>query len=139
MLAIFCHRLRAPRKPLHHLFKNLYPWNKCVEQIQQLTASDRLYFEELTVERILDIAEFESPHGVITCVGGQTANNLTPELAENKIPILGTAAVDVDRAENRSTFSSVLDSMHIRQPPWQTFADITSAKEFAHRVRYLGA
>ena len=79
--------------------------------------SDRLYFEELTVERILDIAEFESPHGVITCVGGQTANNLTPELAENKIPILGTAAVDVDRAENRSTFSSVLDSMHIRQPP----------------------
>ena len=98
--------------------------------------SDRLYFEELTVERILDIAEFESPHGVITCVGGQTANNLTPELAENKIPILGTAAADVDRAENRSTFSSVLDSMHIRQPPWQTFADITSAKEFAHRVGY---
>ena len=68
--------------------------------------SDRLYFEELTVERILDIAEFESPHGVITCVGGQTANNLTPELAENKIPILGTAAADVDRAENRSTFSA---------------------------------
>ena len=83
----------------------------------KLSQTDRLYFEELTVERILDIAEFESPHGVITCVGGQTANNLTPELAENKIPILGTAAVDVDRAENRSTFSSVLDSMHIRQPP----------------------
>ncbi|MDI1495359.1 MAG: carbamoyl phosphate synthase large subunit [Cenarchaeum symbiont of Oopsacas minuta] len=98
--------------------------------------SDRLYFEELTAERILDIAEFESPKGVVTCVGGQTANNLTFRLASSGIQILGTAATDVDRAENRSIFSSVLDGMHIRQPQWQKFTEITKAKEFAHRVGY---
>jgi len=88
---------------------------------------NRLYFEEITLERILDIVEFENPKGVITCVGGQTANNLTPALAKNRIPILGTSAENVDRAENRSKFSSVLDDLHIKQPEWQAFSNLNSA------------
>ena len=96
----------------------------------------RLYFEELTHERIMDIAEFESPRGVITCVGGQTANNLTPGIADSGVGILGTAARDVDRAENRSTFSGELDRLHIRQPPWQAFSTAADAKSFARKVGY---
>ena len=96
----------------------------------------RLYFEELTQERILDITEFENPKGVVTCVGGQTANNLTPTLAKNGVNILGTKAEDVDRAENRSKFSSVLDELHIRQPQWQAFSSLIDAKTFAQDVGY---
>lgn len=96
----------------------------------------RLYFEELTQERILDITEFENPKGVITCVGGQTANNLTPGLAERGVRILGTGADDVDRAENRSKFSAELDKLHIQQPLWQAFSDLAGAKTFAHKVGY---
>lgn len=97
---------------------------------------NRLYFEEITLERILDIAEFEGSRGVITCVGGQTANNLTPKLADSGINIVGTAAVDIDRAENRSKFSSVLDTLHIKQPEWQKFADMEGARTFAQKVSY---
>ena len=96
----------------------------------------RLYFEELTLERIMDIADFESPRGAVTCVGGQTANNLTPGLAERGVRILGTAAEDIDRAENRSSFSAILDSLHVRQPPWQAFSGMDAAREFALRVGY---
>jgi carbamoyl-phosphate synthase large subunit len=96
----------------------------------------RLYFEELTQERILDITEFENPKGIITCVGGQTANNLTPSLAKHGINILGTSAFDVDRAENRSKFSSVLDKLHIQQPRWQEFSNINEAKNFAQEVEF---
>lgn len=96
----------------------------------------RLYFEELTEERIADIVDFEASTGAITCVGGQTANNLTPRLAGAGIPILGTAAADVDRAENRSTFSSELDGLHIRQPPWQEFSTLADARAFAQNVGY---
>jgi len=96
----------------------------------------RLYFEELTEERILDINEFEHPRGIITCVGGQTANNLTPGLAEHGIPILGTSAHDVDRAENRSKFSAELDKLHIQQPRWQAFTNIIEAKSFAQEVGF---
>ena len=96
----------------------------------------RLYFEELTQERILDITEFENPKGVVTCVGGQTANNLTPILAKNGVNILGTKAEDVDRAENRSKFSSVLDELHIPQPQWQAFSSLIDAKTFAQDVGY---
>ena len=96
----------------------------------------RLYFEELTQERILDITEFENPKGVVTCVGGQTANNLTPTLAKNGVNILGTKAEDVDRAENRSKFSSVLDELHIQQPQWQAFSSLIDAKTFAQDVGY---
>ena len=97
---------------------------------------NRLYFEELTLERILDISDFESPRGTVTCVGGQTANNLTPSLAEHGVRILGTAAADIDRAENRSTFSGILDSLHIKQPPWQAFSSMDEARTFAQRVGY---
>ena len=96
----------------------------------------RLYFEELTQERLLDIADFENPKGVITCVGGQTANNLTPGLAERGINIMGTGAVDVDRAEDRSKFSAELDKLHIQQPRWQAFSDAGGAKAFAQQVGY---
>jgi carbamoyl-phosphate synthase large subunit len=97
---------------------------------------NRLYFEELTLERILDIAEFENPKGIVTCVGGQTANNLTLSLAKNGINILGTAAHDVDRAEDRSQFSSELDKLHIQQPRWQAFSNLNEAKNFAQDVGF---
>ena len=96
----------------------------------------RLYFEELTQERILDITEFENPKGIITCVGGQTANNLTPGLAQKGVPILGTSAYDVDRAENRSKFSAELDKLHIQQPRWQAFSNLAEAKTFAQEVGF---
>jgi carbamoyl-phosphate synthase large subunit len=97
---------------------------------------ERLYFEELTIERILDINEFENAKGIVTCVGGQTANNLTPKILKHGIKIFGTAAVDVDRAENRSKFSHELDLLHIKQPRWQAFSNITEAKNFAIEVNY---
>jgi len=96
----------------------------------------RLYFEELTFERILDITEFESPKGVVTSVGGQTANNLTMKLFNSGVKIFGTRAEDVDSAENRSKFSQVLDKLHIMQPAWQEFTNITDAKNFALEVGY---
>ena len=96
----------------------------------------RLYFEELTLERILDIAEFENPKGIVTSVGGQTANNLTPNLAKNGITLIGTSSENVDRAENRSKFSEILDRLHIKQPPWQEFSNIIGAKNFALDVGY---
>jgi carbamoyl-phosphate synthase large subunit len=96
----------------------------------------RLYFEELTQERILDITEFEHPKGVITCVGGQTANNLTPGLSEHGVNILGTSAHDVDRAEDRSKFSAELDKLHIQQPSWQAFSNLSEAKNFAQEVGF---
>jgi carbamoyl-phosphate synthase large subunit len=96
----------------------------------------RLYFEELTQERILDITEFEHPKGIITCVGGQTANNLTPGLAQHGVNILGTSAHDVDRAEDRSKFSAELDKLHIQQPRWQAFSNLNEAKTFAQDVGF---
>ena len=96
----------------------------------------RLYFEELTLERLLDISDFESPKGVITCVGGQTANNLTLDAASRGVSILGTSAENVDRAENRSKFSAELDKLRIRQPQWQEFTSIEDAREFADTVGY---
>jgi carbamoyl-phosphate synthase large subunit len=96
----------------------------------------RLYFEELTLERILDIADFENPKGIVTCVGGQTANNLTLGLAKNGINIMGTSADDVDRAEDRSKFSAELDKLHIQQPLWQAFSNISEAKSFAQDVGF---
>lgn len=96
----------------------------------------RLYFEELTHERLLDVADFESPKGVITCVGGQTANNLTLWAAKRGVPIMGTSAANVDRAEDRSKFSAVLDNLRIRQPLWQAFTSMTDARSFAGSVGY---
>ena len=97
---------------------------------------NRLYFEELTHERVMDIVEFENPRGVVTSVGGQAANNLTPSLAASGVPILGTSATDVDRAEDRSKFSAELDKLHIRQPRWQAFSSLEGARTFARDVGF---
>jgi len=98
--------------------------------------SDRLYFEELTFERITDICEFESPYGVIVSVGGQTPNNRAKALQNYGIPLLGTDANDIDRAEDRNKFSNLLDTLSVRQPEWNSFADIAELTDFAERVGY---
>jgi len=98
--------------------------------------SDRLYFEELTFERIADICEFEAPCGVVVSVGGQTPNNRVKALHNYGIPILGTSAVHIDQAEDRSKFSKLLDTLHIRQPAWDTFVDIAGLTRFAERVGF---
>src|SRR5687767_15038630 len=97
---------------------------------------DRLYFEELTLERVLDICEKERPMGVVTCVGGQTANNLTPKLAKCGIKIVGTSSENVDRAEDRAKFGQLLDLLKIKQPAWRKFTSLAEAKEFADTVGY---
>jgi len=98
--------------------------------------SNRLYFEELTFERVMDIYEKENPSGIVTCVGGQTANNLTPYLAKYGVNIIGTSSEDVDRAEDREKFGKLLDSLNIRQPAWKKFTEVGDAKEFADKVGY---
>ncbi|MGB7558105.1 MAG: carbamoyl-phosphate synthase (glutamine-hydrolyzing) large subunit [Nitrososphaeraceae archaeon] len=98
--------------------------------------SDRLYFEELTFERVLDIYEREKACGIVTCVGGQVANNLTPKLSKAKVKIVGTSSEDVDRAEDRVKFGKLLDTLNIKQPAWKRFSDVTEAKKFAKRVGY---
>ncbi|HLZ81025.1 MAG TPA: carbamoyl-phosphate synthase (glutamine-hydrolyzing) large subunit [Ktedonobacteraceae bacterium] len=98
--------------------------------------SDRLYFEELTFERIADICEFEAPHGVIVSVGGQTPNNRVKALQKFGIPILGTDAHRIDQAEDRNKFSKLLDTLGICQPEWNTFVNIAELTCFAERVGY---
>ena len=98
--------------------------------------SDRLYFEELTLERVLDIAEFEQSHGVVVSVGGQTPNNLAVHLTKNNIPVLGTSTANIDRAEDRSAFSAALDKLGLLQPEWGSVTTIEQAKTFAERVGY---
>ena len=80
---------------------------------------DRLYFDELTYERVLDVIDLESPKGVIVSVGGQIPNNLAMKLHRQQVPILGTSPVSIDRAENRHKFSSMLDQLGIDQPAWK--------------------
>ncbi len=98
--------------------------------------SDRLYFEELTFERIMDIFEKEKPTGIVTCVGGQTANNVAPKLAKHGVNIVGTSSEDVDRAEDREKFGRLLDSLNINQPAWKKFTSMPKAKRFAESVGY---
>ncbi len=98
--------------------------------------SDRLYFEELTFERITDICEYESPYGVIVSVGGQTPNNRAKALQNYGIPLLGTDAANIDRAEDRNKFSNLLDTLNIRQPEWNSFSNIEELSNFAERVGY---
>ncbi len=93
--------------------------------------SDRLYFEELTLERVLDIHHLENPMGVVCCVGGQTANNLIPKLAATGVNILGTSSKNLDRAEDRAKFSDLLDKLGISQPPWIEVTSVERAREFA--------
>ena len=98
--------------------------------------SDRLYFEELSLERILDIYEKERPKGIVTCVGGQTANNLVPKLGQLNVNIIGTDSVHTDMAEDREKFSKLLDSLNIKQPPWNKFTDLSGAKIFSQKVGF---
>jgi carbamoyl-phosphate synthase large subunit len=98
--------------------------------------SDRLYFEELTLERIQDIADFEKPEGIVVSVGGQIANNLALPLARAKYRILGTAAQQIDNAEDRQKFSSMLNLLGIDQPAWQEVTNLKAAKQFASTVGY---
>jgi len=98
--------------------------------------SDRLYFEELTEERVCDIADFEKARGLIVSVGGQIANNLAKPLAEAGYRLLGTGADAIDRAENRERFSTLLAELKIDQPPWQEVTSQTDAERFAREVGY---
>ncbi|MCL2358206.1 carbamoyl-phosphate synthase (glutamine-hydrolyzing) large subunit [Candidatus Bathycorpusculum sp.] len=98
--------------------------------------SDKLYFEELTTERILDIYEKENPIGVITSVGGQIPNNLSLPLSEAGVKLLGTSAQNVDLAEDRSKFSELLDKLGIQQPGWSKLQSIQEAKHFATKIGY---
>ena len=98
--------------------------------------SDRLYFEELTFERIADIYEFEQPNGMIVSVGGQTPNNRAKALYNYGVHLLGTEAANIDRAEDRSKFSHLLDTLAIRQPAWNSFANLADLTQFAERVGY---
>ena len=98
--------------------------------------SDRLYFEELTFERIADICDFEGPYGTIVSVGGQTPNNRARALDAYGINILGTAVANIDRAEDRGKFSLLLDTLNIRQPAWDVFSTIEEAIRFAERESY---
>ena len=84
----------------------------------------------------MDIYEKEKPTGIVTCVGGQTANNLAPNLAKAGVNVIGTSSNDVDRAEDRAKFGQLLDSLGIKQPAWKKFTDLSEAKEFADRVKY---
>ncbi len=96
----------------------------------------KLYFEELTYERVMDIYELEIPKGIIISMGGQTANNLAIPLSKSGVNILGTPAESVDRAEDRHKFSKMLDDLGIDQPEWQELSNLEAAKEFARRVGY---
>jgi len=98
--------------------------------------STRLYFEELTLERVRDIADFETPAELVVSVGGQIANNLALPLHEAGYHILGTSPDDIDRAENRRHFSSLLNQLGINQPEWAEVESLDSAKAFAARVGY---
>ena len=98
--------------------------------------SDRLYFEELTFERIADIVEFESPKGLIISVGGQIANNLALPLYEAGFPILGTHPLSIDQAENREKFSSLLNHLKIDQPRWKAVSTLEDVRDFVNEVGY---
>jgi len=98
--------------------------------------SDRLYFEEITLERVRDIHDFESFEGVVTCVGSQLAQNLTPLLDMCGVPILGTASASIDTAENRAQFARLLEKLKIPQPAWRAFTTVEEASSFADEVGY---
>jgi carbamoyl-phosphate synthase large subunit len=97
---------------------------------------DRLYFEEMSFERVLDIYEKESPTGVVISMGGQIPNNLAMKLDRQKVKILGTSALNIDRAEDRHKFSKLCDSLDIDQPSWIEAKTIEEAEKFANKVSY---
>ena len=98
--------------------------------------SDQLYFEELSLEKILDIYEFQKPVGIIVSMGGQIPNNLALKLHKAGATILGTSPLQIDNAESREKFSQILDKLGVDQPEWKELTDPASAKAFAERVGY---
>ena len=97
---------------------------------------DRLYFDELSFERVLDVIDLENPRGVIVSVGGQIPNNLAMKLYRQSVPILGTSPVSIDRAENRNKFSAMLDQLGIDQPKWSALTSMEDVKAFIERVGF---
>ena len=97
---------------------------------------DKLYFEQLTLERVLDICDKENPKGVIVSMGGQVPNNLAMKLHQAGINILGTSPLQIDNAENRHKFSGILDKIEVDQPEWEELTSLDEAKEFASKVEY---
>ncbi|MGC9150768.1 MAG: carbamoyl-phosphate synthase (glutamine-hydrolyzing) large subunit [Microbacter sp.] len=97
---------------------------------------DRLYFDELTFERVMDILELENPMGTIVSVGGQIPNNLAVRLDQAGIRLLGTSATSIDNAENRHKFSSMLDALKIDQPRWQELSSLDDVKTFVSKVGF---
>jgi carbamoyl-phosphate synthase large subunit len=98
--------------------------------------SDRLYFEEITLERVRDLCDFERFRGVVTCVGSQLAQNLTPLLSMCGIEVLGTSPESIDIAEDRARFASLLERLKIPQPAWRAFTTVEEASTFADEVGY---
>ena len=97
---------------------------------------DRLYFDELSFERVLDVIDLESPRGVIVSVGGQIPNNLAMKLHRQAVPILGTSPLSIDRAENRGKFSAMLDQLGIDQPKWSALTSMEDVQKFIDEVGY---
>jgi len=97
---------------------------------------NRLYFDELTLERVLDVIDLEQPHGTIVSVGGQIPNNLAMKLYKQGVPILGTSPVDIDRAENRDKFSAMLDKLGVAQPAWRALTSLDDIKDFVDEVGF---
>ena len=97
---------------------------------------DRLYFDELSFECVLDVIDLEQPRGVIVSVGGQIPNNLAMKLHRQSVPILGTSPISIDRAENRNKFSAMLDQLGIDQPAWQELTSLDDVKDFVKKVGY---
>ena len=97
---------------------------------------DRLYFDELSFERVMDVIDLENPNGVIVSVGGQIPNNLAMKLYRQSVPILGTSPVSIDRAENRNKFSAMLDQLGIDQPKWSALTSMDDVKKFVDEVGY---
>jgi carbamoyl-phosphate synthase large subunit len=98
--------------------------------------SDKLYFEELTLERILDIYDKENPFGIVGCVGGQIPNNLALKLDKAGVKLLGTTSESIDQAEDRSKFSALLDRLGIPQPKWSKLTTLKGAETFAQEIGY---
>lgn len=97
---------------------------------------DRLYFDDLSFERVMDIIDFEHPHGVIVSTGGQIPNNLAMNLDAQNVPILGTSAKDIDNAEDRAKFSAMLSRNGINQPEWSALTSMDDIEQFVDRVGF---
>jgi len=97
---------------------------------------DRLYFDELTFERVMDIVDLENPHGVVVSMGGQIPNNLAMKLHGQNVPVLGTSPLKIDNAEDREKFSSLLDKLDIDQPRWARLSTIEEIHKFVEIVGY---